>query len=65
MPPKDARLRDLETRLRGLKSRKSQLERLQDDEFRRQALRLVEQNISATEREIRRRQYVLSPKSGS
>lgn len=64
MTQKDARLRELEARLRGLKSRRSQLERYQDDEFRRQALRLVEQNISTTEREIRRRQYVLSGKPG-
>jgi hypothetical protein len=65
MPSKDTRLRELEARLRGLESRKSQLQRLQDDEFSRQALRLVEQNIAAVEREIRKRQYVLSPKSGS
>jgi len=62
MPSKDTRLQELEVKLERLKSRKRELEAAADPDIRRRFLRPLEQNIASTEREIRKREYVLSPK---
>jgi hypothetical protein len=62
MPSEDPKLKELEAQLARLKHRKKEIEQAEDKDIRERFLAPLKRNIKLTQREIRKRKYVLSSK---